>query len=99
MVNTIQYSSGAKELHRFQHVLPSKFNSFGHQFPRSGPHHIRYMISPLYAWSNPQNLELRQSVMTDPSELLGDFSVEPSTCLQEFDLPSQDNAKVYGDKN
>jgi len=37
--------------------------------------------------------------MTDPSEWLGDLSVESGPCLQDFNLFSQEIAKVYGDKN
>jgi hypothetical protein len=34
--------------------------------------------------------------MTDPSEWAGDISVQSDSCLQYFDLFSQDVAKVYG---
>jgi hypothetical protein len=37
--------------------------------------------------------------MTDPLEWVGDLSAESDPCLQDFDLFSQEMAKVYGDKD
>ena len=37
--------------------------------------------------------------MTDPSGRVGDLSAESGPCLQDFDLVSQEMAKVYGDKD
>ena len=99
MVDPVRYCGGAKELDRFLDALRSNFNSHGHLFPRGGPDHVKYAISLLDAWSNHQNPALRQTAMTDPSEWAGDLSAESGPCLQDFDLFSQEIAKVYGDKD
>jgi hypothetical protein len=96
IIDPIRFCSGAKELDRFLDALQSNFNSHGHLFPRGGPGYVKYVISLLDAWSNYQNLPLRQMAMTDPSEWAGDISVQSDSCLQYFDLFSQDVAKVYG---
>jgi len=99
MVDPVLYWGGAKELDQFLDALCSNFNSPGHQFPRSGPNHVKYAISLRGAWSNHQNPALRQTAMTDPSELVGNLSAESGPCQQDFDLFSQDIAKVYVDKD
>jgi len=99
MVDSVRYCGGAKELDRSLHTLRSNFNSHGHLCPRGGPDHVKYAISLLDAWSNHQNPALKQTVMTDPSEWAGDLSAESGRCLQDFDLFSQEIAKLYGDKD
>jgi hypothetical protein len=79
--------------------LSLNFNSHGHLFPRSGPDHVKYAISLLDAWSNHQNPAQKQTAMTDPSEWAGEISAGSDPCLQEFDLFSQEMAKVYVDKD
>jgi hypothetical protein len=99
MVDPIRFSGGAQELDGFLDSLRSNSNSHGHLFPRGGPNHIKYAISLLDSWSNHQNLALRQTAMTDPSNWAGDLSAESDPCLQDCDLFSHQMAKVYGDKD
>jgi len=99
MVDPVRYCGGSKELDPFLDALRSNFNSHGHLFPPGGPDHVKYANSHLDAWGNHQNPALRQIAMTDPSEWAGDLSAESGPCLQDFDLFSQEIAKVYGDKN
>jgi len=99
MVDPVRCCGGAKELDRFLDALQSNFNSHGHPCPRGGPDHIKYTIALLDAWSNHLILAPRQTVMTDPSDWAGDVSAESGPCLQDFDLFSQEMAKVYGDKD
>ena len=99
MVDPVRFCGGAKERDRFLNALCPNFNSHGHLFPRGGPVHVKYAISHLDGWSNHQNPILRQMAMTDPSEWAGDLSAESDPCLQDFDLISQEMAKVYGDKD
>jgi len=96
MVDPVQFCGGVKELDRFLGTLHSNFNSHGHLFPRGGPDHVKYAISLLDAWSNHHNPTLRQTAITDPSEWASDLSAESGPCLQDFDLFSQEMAKVYG---
>jgi len=99
MVDPVRFCGGAKELDRFLDALRSNFNSHSHLFPPGGPDHVKYAISLLDARSNHQNLTLRQTAMTDPSEWAGDLSAESDPCIQDFDHFSQEMAKVYGDKD
>jgi hypothetical protein len=98
-VDRVRYCGGAKELDRFLDALRSNCNSHGHPFPHGGPDHVKYTISLLDAWSNHQNPALRQTAMTDTSEWAGDLSAESDPCLQDFNLFSQEIAKVYWDKD
>jgi len=98
-VDPVRYCGGANELDRFLDSLCSNFNSHGHLFPPGGPHYVKYAISVLDTWSNHQNLALRQTAMTDPLQCACDLSAESGPCLQDFDLCSQEIAKVYGDKD
>jgi len=59
---------------------------------------MKYKISLLDAHSNQQSPAIREAAMTDPSEWLGDISSESHSSLQDFNLISQEIAKVYGDK-
>ena len=99
MVDPVWYCGGAKELDRFLDPLCSNFNSHGHLFPRGAPYHVKYGMTLLDAWSNHHNPALKQTAITDPSDWAGDLSVGSDPCLQNFDLFSQEMAKVYGDKN
>jgi len=99
MVDPVRYFGGAKELDQFLDVLRKNFTPHGHRFPCGGPDHVKYAISLEDAWSNHQNPALSRTAMTDPSERAGDISAGSDPCLQDFDLFSQEMAKVYGDKN
>jgi hypothetical protein len=99
MVDLVRFWGSAKKLDRFLDALRSNFNSHGHQFPCGGPDNVKYAISLLDAWSNHQNLTVRQTAMPDASEWVGDLSAESDPCPQDFDLFSQEMAKVYGDKD
>jgi hypothetical protein len=99
MVDPVRFCGGAKELDQFLDSLRSNFNSHSHLFPHGGPDHVKYAFSLLDAWSNHQNLTLRQMAMTNPSEWAGDLSAQFDPCLQDFDIFSQEMAKVYGDKD
>jgi len=99
IVDPGRFCSGAKELDQVLDVLHSNFNSHGHLIPCGGPNHVKYVISLLDAWMNHQNPTLRPTVMIDPSEWAGDLSADSDPCLQEFDLCSQQVAKVYGKKD
>jgi len=76
MVDPVRFCGGAKELDGFLDALRSNFNSHSHLFPRGGADHVKYAISLLDPRSNHQNLTLKQTAMTDPSEWAGDLSVE-----------------------
>jgi len=86
MVDHIWYCSGAKEQDRFLEPLDLNFNYHNPLLPRCGPDHLKYAISLLDAWSNHQNPALRQTEMTDLSELVGDYSADSRLCLQDFIL-------------
>jgi hypothetical protein len=75
------------------------FNSLGQLFPQGGPDHVKYAISLPDTWRDHQDPALRQTVMTDSSQQASDLSAESRPCLQDFDLFSQEIAKVYGDKD
>jgi len=99
MVDPVWYGGSAIELDRLLDTLCSNFNSHGHLLPRRWSYHVKYAISLLDAWSNPQNPALRQTAMTDPSESAGNISGESGPCLQDFNLLSLEIAYVYGDKD
>jgi len=99
LVDPVRFCGGAKELDQFLDAFRLTFTSHAHLFPRCGPNHVNYVISLLDAWSNHQNPTLRQTAMTDPSEWAGDLSPDSDPCLQDFDLISQEMAKVYRDKD
>jgi len=88
-----------KKLDWFLDTFRSNFNSHGHVFSPGGPDLVKYAISLLDAWSTHQNPTHRQTAMTDPSEWVGDLSVESDPCLPDLDLLSHKMAKVYGDMN
>jgi len=99
MVDPVRYCGGVKELDWFLDALRLNFNSQGHLFPRGGPDHIKYVISLPDAWSNHQNLPLRQTAMTDPFEWDGDLSEDSDPCLQYFEICLHEMAHVHGDKD
>jgi hypothetical protein len=99
MVDHVRFCGGAKEQDQFLDALRSNVNSHGNQFPRGGPDHVKYAISPLDAWSTEQNLTLTQMAMTDPSEWAGDLSAESTPSLQDLDHFSKELANVYGEKD
>ena len=99
IVDPVRFCGGVNERDRFLGMLCFNFNSHSHLFPRGGPDLVKYAISLSDAWSNHQNLALRQTVMTDPLELVCNISVDSDPCIPDFDLFTQEMAKVYGDKD